>query len=325
MRVTAAQRDLSRSSRASRTRTCQECRDLPRLRSQLDARLGTLRGPSFGSAAACTTASYVPPRTSRRNALFSGTVYPQGPVLHHRMNPASTSEFHPNEVFWAHSVQSLYVPGVQYFSKALFERLLPPFNNLAEEANKFSEEEYRRLGALPALNASDCGELAEMAHDSAASWCSSMAAVKQSVINLYAVGLRHLFEQQLFDFVRHVPLTSRNSADYEKDCAALRQNGIDVDRFKSWSALEELRLVCNAVKHAEGSATHQLENRRPDIFVPQATAGVLFVGRPGLVLQPLAGEDIYLREGDVEEYAATIERFWNEVSQRLEQMAATAR
>ena len=47
------------------------------------------------------------------------------------------------------------------------------------------------------------------------------------------------------------------------------------------------------------------------------------LNRPVPVLQPLAGEDIYLREGDVEKYAATIENFWNEVSERLEQMAAS--
>jgi hypothetical protein len=210
---------------------------------------------------------------------------------------------------------------VQFFCKALFERLLPPFNNLNEEADKFADEEFRRLCALPAYYETDGGELAELAHDNAVSWYSSMATVRQSVINLYAVGLRHLFEQQLFDLVHHVPLACRERADYGKDCVALRENGIDIERFSSWPALEELRLVCNAVKHAEGSATFQLKELRPDIFAHEAMAGLPLLDRPGPVFQPLAGEDIFLREADIEKYASAIESFWNEISQHLEQMA----
>src|SRR4030067_324726 len=111
------------------------------------------------------------------------------------MRTAQASEFQGSDVFCAHSVKSLYVPTIRYFSKALSDRLLPVFNNLAEEAGRFEHEEYQRLGALPAFYESDGSELAERAHDNAVFWYSSMAAVKQSVINLYAVGLRHLFEQ----------------------------------------------------------------------------------------------------------------------------------
>lgn len=238
------------------------------------------------------------------------------------MSTALTSAFQGSEPFWAHSVKSLYVPAIQYFSKALSERLLPLLNNLAEEADRFEHEEYQRLGTLPAYYESDGGELAGRAHDNAVSWYSSMAAVKQSVINLYAVGLRHLFEQQLFDLVRHVPLSSRGNADYEKDLKALCKNGIDVEHFGSWRILDELRLICNAVKHAEGSATSQLRNLRPDLFVDSTMADLQLFACAGSVLQPLAGEDIYLREADIEKYALAIENFWNEVSQRLEQMAA---
>jgi hypothetical protein len=240
------------------------------------------------------------------------------------MNIGRRNEFRGSELFWAHSVKELYVPAVQFFCKALSDRLLPPFSNLAEEADKFADEEFKRLGALPAFCESDGGDLAERAQDNAVVWYSSMAAVRQSVINLYAVGLRHLFEQQLFDLIRHVPLATRGRADYKKDLKALRENGVDFQRFKSWPILEELRLVCNAVKHAEGSATTQLKSKRPDLFIDPIMKGLPLFDRPGAVIQPLAGEDMYLREADIEKYAAAIEGFWDEVSQSLERMTVDA-
>lgn len=237
------------------------------------------------------------------------------------MSTSQTSELEKNSLFWARSVKSLYIPPVHYFSKALSERVLPAFNNLASEADQFAKNEFRRLGALPGFYETDGSELAELANDNAVSWYSSMAAVRQSVINLHAVGLRHLFEQQLYDLVRHVPLASRSNAHYKKDLKSFHKNGVDVTTFNSWPALEELRLVCHAVKHAEGAAASQLKSVRPDLFVDPVVANLPFLNRPGSVLQPLAGEDIYLREADIEYYAVAIENFWNEFSQRLENMA----
>ncbi|HKZ02924.1 MAG TPA: hypothetical protein VJ180_11820 [Pyrinomonadaceae bacterium] len=238
------------------------------------------------------------------------------------MKTVQASGFQRNELFWARSVKAIYAPVVQYFSRALSERLLPHFSNLAPEAERFAEEEFQRLSALPVLYETDSSELAELANDNGVSWYASMAAVRQSVVNLHAVGLRHLFEQQLFDLVSRVPLASRSSANYEKDLKALCKNRIDVKNFNSWPTLEELRLVCHAVKHGAGSAASQLKGLRADLFVNPVVPTLSSLNRPVPVLQPLAGEDIYLREADVEKYAATIENFWNEVSQRLEQMAA---
>ena len=42
--------------------------------------------------------------------------------------------------------------------------------------------------------------------------------------------------------------------------------GISIEEFRSWNDLEELRLVCNAVKHAEGGSAKALEKIRPDLF-----------------------------------------------------------
>jgi hypothetical protein len=239
------------------------------------------------------------------------------------MKTVQASGFQRNELFWARSVKALYAPVVQCFSRVLSERLLPPFSNLASDAERFAEEELQRLSALPVLYETDSSELAELANDNGVSWYASMVGVRQSVVNLHAVGLRHLFEQQLYDLVRRVPLASRSSATYEKDLKALCKSRIDVKNFNSWPTLEELRLACHAVKHGPGSAASQLKRLRSDLFVNPVVPTLSSLNRPGSVLQPLAGEDIYLRETDIEKYAAAIENFWNEVSERLEQMAAS--
>lgn len=231
------------------------------------------------------------------------------------------SKFQGSEIFWARYINNIYIPAVSYFGKVLSERLLPPFGNLIEEANNFAIEEMHRLTLLPPFCESDGGDVADIANDNALCWYSSMRALRQSIINLHAVGLRHLFEQQLFDIVHHVPLASGDNADYKKDLKALAYNGFDYQQFVSWPVIEELRLVCNAVKHAEGSASDQLKGLRPDLFTDPQMERVTLFNRPNLIVQPLAGEDIYLKETDIKKYADMIEMFWMEIGKRLEQLA----
>ena len=45
-----------------------------------------------------------------------------------------------------------------------------------------------------------------MAHDRAITYYETMYSLQQGVINMFSVGLWHLFEQQLADFARHAIL-----------------------------------------------------------------------------------------------------------------------
>ena len=46
----------------------------------------------------------------------------------------------------------------------------------------------------------------------------------------------------------------------------LKDIGIDIVAFSSWTKIDELKQVANAVKHAEGDAVQRLHGLRPDFF-----------------------------------------------------------
>lgn len=90
--------------------------------------------------------------------------------------------------------------------------------------------------------------------------------------------------------------------------------GIDATRLQSWSKVDELRLVANSIKHAEGSAVEQLRRRHADLFEhPDLKENDLssFASSPAVYL-PLAGQDIYLTVGDLRDYQTAIVSFWQE-------------
>jgi hypothetical protein len=77
--------------------------------------------------------------------------------------------------------------------------------------------------------------------------------VRQSVINLYAVGLRHLYEQQFSYLVMRLLKDYQRQAYYKKDIKVLVDtNEIDIKSFRSWKKIEELGYVCNACEACRG-------------------------------------------------------------------------
>lgn len=93
---------------------------------------------------------------------------------------------------------------------------------------------------------------------------------------------------------------------------------LDLKTLPSWSAIDELRLVANAVKHAEGKASRQLERLRPELFRNPGYAE--FYKEHGLdpyigpVAAPLAGEDLFVSEVLLREYAGAAESFFGEIA-----------
>jgi hypothetical protein len=202
---------------------------------------------------------------------------------------------------WGSRIIQGFIPDVCFFSKIISERLLPAFNE-----------------ALGDIENTSCQYESEW-DESVDMYCQT-ELVRQGITNLYAVGLRHLYEQQISYLVLKVSRKKDRTAHYQKDEDYIESSEIDIKKFRSWQKIDELRLVSNAVKHAEGQSSKKLKEVRPDLFhdpeIAHLTTGSFF--RNKSVHHPLFGYDIYLQESDIQNYAKAIEDFWNEFIETIE-------
>jgi hypothetical protein len=128
----------------------------------------------------------------------------------------------------------------------------------------------------------------------------------QATLNLFSAGLFHVVEQQLADLTRDAAIEKEVSDTklevvvswYKKNCQ------LDLMQFSSWSVIEELRLVANTTKHAEGSASKQLRTKRPELFVypllRKDDPNTLALHTP--VSLPLGGDGLYVTGDDFCKY-----------------------
>jgi hypothetical protein len=138
------------------------------------------------------------------------------------------------------------------------------------------------------------------------------------------MGLFHLFEQHAADLL----LWLLNATSYSKEIKLKEvtdwlntEAGVDVEKFGGWSTIEELRLVANTVKHAEGNSAIQLRRPRPELFIHPAKREGSAAVKPikSRIRKPLFGEDLYLTPDDFSRYTEAIVAFWTELVDALSQ------
>jgi len=169
-------------------------------------------------------------------------------------------------------VQRFALPYVAAYGQCFLRDVMPAFTNLEKRAEEVVEAEFQRLCSEPAYDDwdGDVASLAEAANDKGQAFYDTMAGMRQAALNLFAVGLFHLLEQQLAYLCRDGAFTVPPPGD-SKLCEVVAwfrgHFNLDLRTLAAWSSIDELRLVANATKHAEGRSARQLREHRPELFI----------------------------------------------------------
>lgn len=226
-----------------------------------------------------------------------------------------------NAPFWTDVFCGRYVRVIESFRAAAIERVEPAFANIEADAKEAEAAEYARLMALPADGEydPDPGDLAERATEFGIDYLELMSDMQQGVRNGLVVGLHHLFEQLQLDLVQQ--LSSRVSERPMDLSNLLLTCGISTCGFSSSGKLDELRLTANTIKHGRGPAQRELTALRPDLFVSpygrRREVTAIRVDLEHVVLEPFAGEGLYVTVEDLLEWVDAVIAYWRELSDTL--------
>jgi hypothetical protein len=225
----------------------------------------------------------------------------------------------PNWRFWRRILDGDFIPQLRGLVETLETRVLPAFADIDQEAERYTNDLWKDVGAMPGTGDDNMDQIAEAVRDAGVERYMLLNDLRQGVVNLFAASLYHAFEQQVLSFHRRELLSPAEQNDsrlftVKEFHARLLGHGIDLHRFETWPAINELRLLANTVKHAEGESAQRLHEIRPDFF---RQAGFPELGEwvtrwKPRVFQPLAGKDLYVDAKDIKLYLESLLKFWEE-------------
>lgn len=208
--------------------------------------------------------------------------------------------------------------------EVLEQRFLPTFDAIDQEAKSATDAEWERLMHLQGDPDQDPSALAEQAFEVGLVHYEAMSDIRQSLLNTYAATLYHAWEQQLLAFHRREvlhPAEENDNALLNLKVFKERLNaaGIDITKLPTWNQINELRLLANAVKHADGSSADELKQLRPALFEHPSTTEFGLPQFQGVrrVYTPLSGDDIFVTLDALKSYCSALVQFWSELANVL--------
>lgn len=224
--------------------------------------------------------------------------------------------------YWECVFRQEFGPQLCGIVDSLENRILPAYSEIEEEAKTVSKKTWEAFMSSIATGDEDPSDFAESAEQAGIAHYMLLNGIRQGMLNLIAIALHHAFEQQVILFLRRqmlLPQEVNAFSLFKTNVFRDRLNaiGIDITTFSSWVKIEELRLLANAAKHAEGDSARKLHLLRPDLFEhPQVSIGFFHISTPHVLL-PLAGEDLYVSIIDVRQYRDSLLEFWEELLESL--------
>lgn len=231
----------------------------------------------------------------------------------------------PNHQFWRTYFATQFVPHIKRLFHTLDVHLLPALGNIEAEADEIEKLALEYLTQSPIALYPNDEDTPKRAREEAATYYYEMKCVQQTLLNTFAILLYHAWEQQLLEFHRYAladERTRNNGArpSVESVCKDLLARGINLSSVLSWETLDELRLVANTAKHAEGNSANMLRERRPDLFIlpslSELESQLNFLGAKP-VSSPLSGEHFYVTREHLRQYENAAVSFWEQLANAI--------
>lgn len=218
-------------------------------------------------------------------------------------------------------IQRVVIRQVRQFDEMFSGTVFPPFADPDAQAERVAQDYWNERMSEPVGEDDDvdAGVIADQAHERSLAFYSTLAAMHTTVLNLFTAGLYHLFEQQCGSLLRDWTGAS-GSVQALRDWLRTELR-IDTTGCPSWPRMNELRLVANVVKHAEGDSERELRQLNPIYFREPLIRQPEFADIPSPVFPlgaPLTGELIFITKANYDEFVQTVISFWEWLASELE-------
>lgn len=197
-------------------------------------------------------------------------------------------------------------------------KLKTVFENIDSEADEHANDYFQEVfDNSYSPESIDPADVADYAMDKAIEHWDLLNHGRYALLSSWHIALYEAFEQQMRHFLynellRNFKITMNHIFSKFGDLKKiLIHYGVDLGSVEGLKEIDQLRLVCNVVKHGEGSSAAELRKKRPDIIKKHEDIELL-----ELYGTSLLDEVLNINEETLIEFGTAIERFWDSLPER---------
>jgi len=207
---------------------------------------------------------------------------------------------------------------VSQYVDIYMDKLLPVFKDIEKDAEKYSNELFEDFMNQPGYdNSKDPSYIAEESMESGAEYYLYLKLGLYQLTATWHSTLYQLWEQQVRTFLFREESHSQK-IDYKSYCTKIKTikerfsyYGVEMGKLSCWSNIDELRLLCNAIKHSEGDSEQELRKKNSKLFKQDNFGFHVDLHKTTLLDEPLN-----ISEMTLQVYKDSLLSFWDEIPER---------
>lgn len=179
-----------------------------------------------------------------------------------------------SQLYVPETTRAYFKDEIASYVEIYFRNLLPVFEDMENEADKKSDEFYNNFMNIPAYD--DCIDHASIAEKALEIGIDHYSYLKLGKYHLNATWhstLYQLWEQQLRLFLFR-EMSHIDNINFKTFCTngirdikeKFQFHNVAIENFACWPKINELRLLCNVIKHGDGASANDLRYINPDLF-----------------------------------------------------------
>jgi len=225
-----------------------------------------------------------------------------------------------SELYLYEKLRSKYIDDLKHIKSFFDEKVYPIIATPDQEAEDYKKQLQNDLHDQ-VFNENVNEDLIYFIEESALKRFELLYLMRYLNICMWISCLCQTWEQQLLTFI----LSSANQygIPYNVECMDLcfikdvfKWHQQPITKLKCWKKIEELRLLVNVIKHAEGDSEKKLRVRRPDYFYRETTEREK-VDLMKIFHTSLLEPTLSVSEKDFDDYYKALDAFWRELPERM--------
>jgi hypothetical protein len=214
---------------------------------------------------------------------------------------------------------------IHSFVQIYFQKLLPVFKDIEAEADKLATDFYDDfMSQLAHDEYIDPASIAEQAFEMSIEHYSYLKLGKYSLTATWHATLYQLWEQQLRIFLFR-EMSHIYKLQFKSFCTTIGKikefflfHNVDIERFVCWPKIDEVRFLCNVIKHGHGDSADKLRNTNPSLFKrePSLFDKEQVMDYMESYKTTLLEETLNIDETTLLQYRDILISFWDEIPER---------
>lgn len=217
-------------------------------------------------------------------------------------------------------IRNYHKKQIDNYAWPYFNRILPQFENIEDEANKYSQDIFDDLcNNCPNPEDQDPSDFVAPASEAGLMHYEMLKLGLYTSTVCWHATLFEFFNQQNRLFL-YKELSRYYEIQFNSFCMSFtdvkniyNNSSVNIENISSWKKINELRLLCNVIKHSDGYSSKELRMIAPRLFLSDNTIDYLELYKTTLLEVTLN-----INRKTLCTYINAVKTFWDELPDKIE-------